>query len=116
MAFQIRATAVFLSVNLVTGVAPGRWFQVSNSWAEGQAAVSFAKTASLLKHSEFRTASAAGYRLSSYTREMRHDFSMRFGTRRAYTSPECEEMKYIAAWALGVPGALVLLWFLFSHH
>jgi len=25
-------------------------------------------------------------------------------------------MKYIAAWALGVPGVLVLAWFLLSHH
>jgi hypothetical protein len=24
-------------------------------------------------------------------------------------------MKYIFAWALGVPGGLILLWFLFNH-
>jgi hypothetical protein len=26
------------------------------------------------------------------------------------------KMKYIVAWALGVPGILVVLWFLLSHH
>jgi len=25
-------------------------------------------------------------------------------------------MKYLVAWLLGVPGVLVLAWFLFSHH
>ncbi len=25
-------------------------------------------------------------------------------------------MKYLFAWALGVPGVLVIAWFLFSHH
>jgi len=25
-------------------------------------------------------------------------------------------MKYLVAWGLGVPGALVLVWFLMSHH
>jgi hypothetical protein len=25
-------------------------------------------------------------------------------------------MKYILAWALGVPGVVVLLWFLMAHH
>jgi len=24
-------------------------------------------------------------------------------------------MKYIAAWMLGVPGILIVIWFLFSH-
>jgi hypothetical protein len=26
------------------------------------------------------------------------------------------EMKYLLAWALGVPGFLVVVWFLVSHH
>lgn len=30
-------------------------------------------------------------------------------------APEEMEMKYLLAWILGVPGGLILLWFLFSH-
>jgi hypothetical protein len=26
------------------------------------------------------------------------------------------EMKYLVAWGLGVPGALIVVWFLMSHH
>jgi len=26
------------------------------------------------------------------------------------------DMKYLVAWALGVPGVLVLAWFVISHH
>jgi len=28
---------------------------------------------------------------------------------------EVREMKYLIAWLLGVPGILILLWFLLSH-
>jgi hypothetical protein len=28
---------------------------------------------------------------------------------------EVSLMKYIAAWILGVPGFLIVIWFLFSH-
>jgi len=28
---------------------------------------------------------------------------------------EGTEMKYLFAWVLGVPGGLILLWFLFNH-
>lgn len=29
---------------------------------------------------------------------------------------ERKTMKYLVAWLLGVPGIVVVLWFLFSHH
>jgi hypothetical protein len=28
---------------------------------------------------------------------------------------EAEAMRYMIAWLLGVPGGLILLWFLFNH-
>jgi hypothetical protein len=27
-----------------------------------------------------------------------------------------DEMKYLIAWGLGVPGVLVVIWFVMSHH
>ena len=29
---------------------------------------------------------------------------------------EEQQMRYIVAWALGVPGVVVVIWFLMSHH
>lgn len=29
--------------------------------------------------------------------------------------PEARKMKYMLAWLLGVPGGLIVLWFLFNH-
>lgn len=26
------------------------------------------------------------------------------------------EMRYLIAWALGVPGVVIVIWFLMSHH
>jgi hypothetical protein len=31
-------------------------------------------------------------------------------------SPTGGVMRYIIAWALGVPGILIVLWFLMAHH
>ena len=31
-------------------------------------------------------------------------------------SGEEKRMKYLVAWGLGVPGVLVVIWFLMSHH
>ncbi len=28
---------------------------------------------------------------------------------------EVEEMKYMVAWALGIPGGLIFLWFVLNH-
>ena len=58
-AFQIRDTAVARSLNFLTGVAPGRLFQISTSRAAGQLAASLASAASLPKRSELGTASAS---------------------------------------------------------
>src|SRR5579863_1403419 len=59
IAFQIRDTAVTRSLNLRTGVSPGRLFQISASRAAGQFAASFANAPSLLNRSEFGTVSAS---------------------------------------------------------
>jgi len=32
-----------------------------------------------------------------------------------FSGPEAY-MKYMFAWLLGVPGGLIVLWFLFNHH
>src|SRR5579862_9159470 len=58
MAFQMRATAFLRSVNLWTGFAPGRLFQISASRAAGQSAANLASPASVLKRCAAGTASA----------------------------------------------------------
>jgi len=38
------------------------------------------------------------------------------GPSRANTFSEGAHMKYLIAWGLGIPGVLVVIWFLMSHH
>ena len=38
-----------------------------------------------------------------------------FGVRIAHTLCGGLTMKYLFAWILGVPGGLIVLWFLFNH-
>jgi len=40
------------------------------------------------------------------------------GPSRAFQLQQGEEiqMKYLIAWGIGVPGVLVVIWFLMSHH
>jgi hypothetical protein len=42
---------------------------------------------------------------------------IRIGNRLAQQSSggDAKTMKYLLAWILGVPGGLILLWFLFNH-
>jgi hypothetical protein len=35
---------------------------------------------------------------------------------QAQKSREETQMKYLVAWGLGVPGVLIVAWFLMSHH
>src|SRR5216684_4041924 len=59
MAFQIRAAAVFRSVNFFTGLTPGRLFQTSTTRTEGQLAASSARSLWLPKRSALGAPSAA---------------------------------------------------------
>jgi hypothetical protein len=57
--FQIRLTAVWRSLNFLTGTAPGRLFQISTRRAAGQSVASLFSPAALRKRSAFATASAS---------------------------------------------------------
>jgi hypothetical protein len=40
-------------------------------------------------------------------------------TATCFTAPRkagTKQMKYLLAWALGVPGIVIVIWFLMSHH
>jgi hypothetical protein len=55
IAVQIRLTAVARSLNLRTGVSPGKLFKISTRRAAGQSAASFASAASVVNRSELGT-------------------------------------------------------------
>jgi hypothetical protein len=46
---------------------------------------------------------------------MRFALEIQNGNARASIHAEVNEMKYLFAWILGVPGILIFAWFIFRH-